>query len=185
MALCNYELHCAVLAAQARRNTWQHLATIENNRKELWDATSGITDCLDELLELRIAHWLPNSAVACTALPLALHLLDIRLSSPGSSHPNVLSSNPRIAKKQKRLHTLIRAMKEYRPKYDGVDWLSKTIRYFMECTYLDEPVDSVWDPAFSNPLHQAYDSDEDEVDILRKNPTCVSPNLTPSSTHVN
>lgn len=46
-------------------------------------------------------------------------------------------TNPQVAAQQSRLNVLIQAMKELHPKYDGVDSISKTIRYFMECTYLE------------------------------------------------
>ncbi|KAH7127308.1 fungal-specific transcription factor domain-containing protein [Dactylonectria macrodidyma] len=129
VALCNYELRFAVISTilAPRGNTSAQLGTIDNVRMELWSASIAITECLDQLLQLRLARWLPSSAVGCTALPLALHLLDIKLlpTSPACA-------STQRAQKQGRLNILIQAMKEYHPKYDGVDWISKTIRYFMD-----------------------------------------------------
>ncbi|KAH7131713.1 fungal-specific transcription factor domain-containing protein [Dactylonectria estremocensis] len=129
VALCNYELRFAVISTflTPRGNASAELGTIDNVRMELWSASIAITKCLDQLLQLRLARWLPSSAVGCTALPLALHLLDIKLLPPSPAY-----ATDQRAQKQDRLNILIQAMKEYHPKYDGVDWISKTIRYFMD-----------------------------------------------------
>ncbi|KAH8675040.1 fungal-specific transcription factor domain-containing protein [Ilyonectria robusta] len=97
---------------------------LEDNLHELQDATSGITDCLADLIHLELAQWLPISAVACTALPLFLYILDVKvLSSPR----NFVYLQPEG--KERRLMLLVEAMKTYHPQYDGVDWVSETIRH--------------------------------------------------------
>ncbi|KAF4975212.1 hypothetical protein FZEAL_7969 [Fusarium zealandicum] len=137
VALYNYELHLAIILGLATQELTSSIEThfLENNRKDLRSASKSITDCLSRLLRLRLARWLPSSAVACSALPLALHMLDVKLSS--DSEPQV-RTHPGIVAKQSRLNVLIQAMKELHPKYDGVDSISQTIRYFMERTNLAE-----------------------------------------------
>lgn len=97
---------------------------LEDNLHELQDATSGITDCLADLIHLGLAQWLPISAVACTALPLFLYILDVKVLS---SQQNFVYLHP--DDKERRLMLLIEAMKTYQPQYDGVDWVSETIRH--------------------------------------------------------
>lgn len=40
----------------------QGLSKINENRQELQQAASGVTECLQELIQLRLARWLPQSA---------------------------------------------------------------------------------------------------------------------------
>ncbi|KAH8685066.1 hypothetical protein BGZ61DRAFT_356240 [Ilyonectria robusta] len=135
IALCNYEFHFAVLSNTTKLHSpWEHIMSVERTRDELLDASKSITSCLKQLLTRRLACWLPSSAVGCTALPLALYMLDVKLSSTSAKSGHTF----RVAESQSRLNLLIQAMKEYHPRYEGADWVSKTIRYFMECTYLDQ-----------------------------------------------
>jgi hypothetical protein len=108
--------------------------TINANRQELQDAATGVTDCLKELIQRRLARWLPSSAMACTALPLVLYILDVKLSSLRSS---VQVADGQAALKQHRLNILIEAMKTYQPQYDGVDKISDTIRHIVGLAQLD------------------------------------------------
>lgn len=56
-------------------------------------------------------------SVPCTALPLALHLIDCRISTtPPSSSPS----------------PLIKAIKLHESLYEGVDWIAKTIQVMLE-----------------------------------------------------
>lgn len=112
------------------------LATIYENRHELQDAASGVTECLKELVHLKLARWLPISAVACTALPLVLNILDVKLSAPAKNP--ALDSNAASALKQHRLNILIEAMKTYQPQYDGVDWVSEIVRHVVNLAQIDE-----------------------------------------------
>jgi hypothetical protein len=113
------------------------VSIIYENRHELQDAASGVTECLKELIQLRLARWLPISAVACTALPLVLHILDVKLSTPRPGTTNTEGQNSQSALKQHRLNVLIEAMKTYQPQYDGVDWVSETIRHIINLAQLD------------------------------------------------
>ncbi|KAJ4316096.1 hypothetical protein N0V84_008025 [Fusarium piperis] len=157
VALFNYELHLGVVLGLVTRKTTSNLETqfLEENRKGLRSATRSIADCHGQLHPLRLTRWLPSSAVACTALPLAMHMVDIKMSSDSS--PGEIWSRPAIAAKQSRLNVLIQAFRELHPKYDGVDSISKTIRYFMECTYLQDSTPTL---SFS-----------ENTDVLARSPT--------------
>ncbi|KAH7000026.1 fungal-specific transcription factor [Ilyonectria destructans] len=132
-------LQLAILQAIPNGNnamtTTRGLSTINENRHELQDAASGVTECLKELVHLKLARWLPISAVACTALPLILNILDVKLSAPAKD-PS-LDSNAASALKQHRLNILIEAMKTYQPQYDGVDWVSEIVRHVVNLAQLD------------------------------------------------
>lgn len=158
VALFNYELHLGVILGLVTRRATSNLETqfLEENRQGLRSATRSIADCLGQLHPLRLTRWLPSSAVACTALPLAMHMVDIRMSSASSS--GEIWSRPGIAAKQSRLNVLIQAFRELHPKYDGVDSISKTIRCFMEGTY---PQDSTPTPS----------SMGENTDMLARSPT--------------
>ncbi|KAI1331336.1 hypothetical protein F5Y16DRAFT_422889 [Xylariaceae sp. FL0255] len=60
-----------------------------------------------------------HELVACTALPLVLHILDVKLSAQGDRNRE--------------------AMKTYQPQYDGVDYISETIRHIINLAELDQP----------------------------------------------
>ncbi|OLN92820.1 Cutinase transcription factor 1 beta 1 [Colletotrichum chlorophyti] len=130
-------LHLAITAAAPSFSAipTSDLAIIGENRHELQDAASGVTECLKELIHLRLARWLPISAVTCTALPLVLHILDVKLSASSRS----FDPNTQSALKQHRLNILIEAMKTYQPQYDGVDWVSETIRHIINLAQIDSP----------------------------------------------
>ena len=139
MALCHHEvLHLALASTQGTADSSvRDVSIIYENRHELQDAASGVTECLKELIQLRLARWLPISAVACTALPLVLHILDVKLSPPRPGTTSTDGQNSQSALKQHRLNVLIEAMKTYQPQYDGVDWVSETIRHIVNLAQLD------------------------------------------------
>ncbi|KAM5342838.1 hypothetical protein ACJ41O_013804 [Fusarium nematophilum] len=139
--------------------TTRGLWTIHENRHELQDAASGVTECLKELVHLKLARWLPISAVACTALPLVLNILDVKLSAP--SKDQNLDSNAVSALKQHRLNILIEAMKTYQPQYDGVDWVSEIVRHVVNLAQLDD----------SNSQGNKNSSITDWTDILALQPS--------------
>ncbi|EEY17793.1 conserved hypothetical protein [Verticillium alfalfae VaMs.102] len=142
------------------------LAVIGENRHELQDAASGVTECLKELIHLRLARWLPISAVACTALPLVLHILDVKLSSSAqrSSGSSAIDPNTQSALKQHRLNILIEAMKTYQPQYDGVDLVSETIRHIVNLAQIDPPADGANNQADGSAI-------SDWTDILASQPS--------------
>lgn len=56
-------LYTAVAAASPNLTTnLKEFSNIYENRHELQDAASGVTECLKELIQLRLARWLPISA---------------------------------------------------------------------------------------------------------------------------
>ncbi|KAK4170753.1 hypothetical protein QBC36DRAFT_150902, partial [Triangularia setosa] len=57
--------------------------------------------------------------------------------------------------KQSQINVLIRVFRELHPKYDGVHSISKTIRYFMEC---------------SSHLNEQMMLTNDHADVLGRNP---------------
>lgn len=139
MALCNYELHLGLVLGLITQNptSGQQMQFLKNNRRDLRNATKSIAECFARLHPRRLTRWLPSSAVACTALPLAMHMVDIKMSSASSAAE--IWSRPEVASKQSRLNVLIQVFRELHPKYDGVHSISKTIRYFMECVGVNEP----------------------------------------------
>ncbi|KAF5594072.1 cutinase transcription factor 1 beta [Fusarium pseudoanthophilum] len=84
---------------------------LHQTRLQLEDATLGITDNLKELVQLKVARFLPVSIVAYAALPLVLHLLDVKLAKVPTQ----------TARKQGRLNIYVETMKGLQNLYDGVD----------------------------------------------------------------
>lgn len=101
--------------------------TLRGNHSELWDAALGTTSCLEKLLRLRLARWLPISAVSCTALPLLLHILDVEILPP--SQPKN-STNCDLNKH--RLGILRKAMETYEIQYEGTNWISGVIEHIVD-----------------------------------------------------
>ncbi|EEU38002.1 uncharacterized protein NECHADRAFT_84388 [Fusarium vanettenii 77-13-4] len=132
--------------------------TIERIRVEIWDAATDISQRLGQLLKLGLARCLPGSAVSCTALPLALHVLDAKLSATD----HCTSTDARV-EKQNHLNVLIDVMREYRPRHEEADCITRAIRYFMECTYLE--------PTPSSPREATGGQSPGMSDVLTGNPT--------------
>lgn len=140
-ALCHHEvLQLAVACTSPNLSSnLREFSNIYENRHELQDASCSLTECLRELIQLRLARWLPISAVACTALPLVLHIIDVKLSAQNKFKNGHTPPDPQMAAKQHRLNILIEAMKTYQPQYDGVDYISETIRHIINIAQLDAP----------------------------------------------
>ncbi|PCD37061.1 hypothetical protein AU210_005566 [Fusarium oxysporum f. sp. radicis-cucumerinum] len=145
VTLCNFELLLGMTTHSlvSYESTQLQVATIERVRIGLWDAATHITNRLEQLLDLGLARYLPSSAVSCTALPLALHILDAKLSPAGVLRESKDEQSRRL-KRQNQLNILVSAMIEYQPRYEGVDWVTRAIRYFLECTYF--PADTLVEP---------------------------------------
>ncbi|KAI1855664.1 hypothetical protein JX265_006067 [Neoarthrinium moseri] len=163
VALSHHEvLQTAVAAASPNlTSNLREFSNIFENRHELQDAASGVTECLKELVQLKLARWLPISAVASTALPLVLHIIDVKLSTYNKNNTSVIS-RPQDAVKQHRLNILIEAMKTYQPQYDGVDYVSETIRHIVTLAQLDTPA----------PPSSTSNNITDWQDILSSQPGC-------------
>ncbi|KAI0008714.1 fungal-specific transcription factor domain-containing protein [Xylariaceae sp. FL0662B] len=172
VVLCHHEvLQMAVASTSPNlNNNIKAFANLYENRHEIQDAACGVTECLKELIQLRLARFLPVSAVACTALPLVLHIIDVKLSSQNRGKGNSAGSDMQLALKQHRLNILIQAMKTYQPQYDGVDYISETIRHIINLAQLDPPTDTnnINSSPFSSPINQA--SISSWSDILASQP---------------
>ena len=109
--------HEALLSAMRSTPCNHYPVRFLNTRLELQEAAAGITENLKELMQLNLAKYLPISAVAYAALPLALHALDVKLSS----------STSQTAIKQRRLDIFLAAMKVWQTQYSGADQVSENI----------------------------------------------------------
>ncbi|KAI0837193.1 fungal-specific transcription factor domain-containing protein [Hypoxylon sp. FL0890] len=169
-ALCHHEvLQLAVACASPNlSNNLREFSNIYENRQELQDAACSVTECLKELIQLNLVRWLPISAVSCTALPLVLHIIDVKLSSQNKNKSSSASSDPHQAAKQQRLNILIEAMKTYQPQYDGVDYISETIRHIINISRLDAPANTRGFPSFCSDGKESAISDW--TDILASQP---------------
>ena len=137
MALCHHEALGLTHDSSHVYNSMEELsAAQQRNQRELRDAASAVTSCLEKLNRLQLDRWLPSSAVACTATPLVLHILDVKLSSLG---PSVQSSDSgsQALQKHRRLKVLIDAMKTYHPQYDGVDFVVSAVRHIVDLVQLE------------------------------------------------
>ncbi|KAF5665120.1 cutinase transcription factor 1 beta [Fusarium circinatum] len=104
---------------------------LQQSSFEVQDAAQKITACYKELTRRRLARWLPISALACLATPLALHTITARLSSLS----NELSCNGSMetpsapTSNQDRLKPLVDTMNAFFPQYYGVEWVRQTARH--------------------------------------------------------
>ncbi|KAH6975738.1 fungal-specific transcription factor [Ilyonectria destructans] len=93
-------------------------------KQDIQDATSGTTACLDQLIQLQLAHYLPLSTMACTALPLFLGVLGAKFSS----HQSTNGSLDSLAEQHHHLTILFRAMEIYKLQYDSVDFVRDMVK---------------------------------------------------------
>ncbi|KAI0976803.1 hypothetical protein F4678DRAFT_124685 [Xylaria arbuscula] len=143
-ALCHHEvLQAAMASASPTSNTdVRGFSNVYESRHELQDAACGVTECLNKLIQRGLARWLPISAISCTAMPLVLHIIDVKLLSQNKQNRATPDEKRRTALKQQRLNVLIEAMKTYQPQYDGVDYISETIRHIVNLAQIDPPNNS-------------------------------------------
>ncbi|KAI8955540.1 hypothetical protein F4801DRAFT_270950 [Xylaria longipes] len=143
-ALCHHEVLQAAMASASPYSNGGlcGFSNIYESRNELHDSACGVTECLNELIQRRLARWLPISAIACTAMPLVLHIIDVKLSSQTKRIGMTPDEKRRTIIKQQRLNVLIEAMKTYQPQYDGVDYISETIRHIVNLAQIDSPINS-------------------------------------------
>jgi len=99
-------------------------------------------------------------------MPLVLHIIDVKLSSQNKQSRATPDERRQTALKQHRLNVLIEAMKTYQPQYDGVDYISETIRHIVNLAQIDPPGNSSNQESASNkkPLIS------DWTDILASHP---------------
>ncbi|VUC25686.1 unnamed protein product [Clonostachys rosea] len=89
---------------------------------EVQEAALGTIECLREVIQLDLARYLSLSMMAFMAVPLLLHLLDAKFFYTENTNTN-------LEARHSRLGVLIDVMKEYEPRYDGVEWVSYALRY--------------------------------------------------------
>ncbi|KAJ2973401.1 hypothetical protein NUW58_g8948 [Xylaria curta] len=176
-ALCHHEVLQAAMASSSPNlnNNLRGFSNIYESRNELQDAACGVTECLNELIQRRLARWLPISAISCTAMPLVLHIIDVKLSSQNKRSRATPDERRRTALKQQRLNVLIEAMKTYQPQYDGVDYISETIRHIVNIAQIDPPsgqnsTTSITASA-QDPTSSMQPIISDWTDILASNPS--------------
>ncbi|KAH7139733.1 hypothetical protein B0J13DRAFT_447921 [Dactylonectria estremocensis] len=127
------------------------------------DATLGLIRCIRTLIHFQLTDWLPITAVACIATPLALHAVTARLSSPSRSLAlGDLTVCPEtiLASDQSRLDILVAAINAFSPQYYGVDWVKKTAKYTAD---LAQSYNQAWS-------RSGQDSTKDWRQILASHP---------------
>lgn len=168
MALSNFELQLSAVQASLKpggHSSLLYLQTIENSRQGLSKSIEGITDCLRRLLQLRLTHCVPSSAVGCTALPLALHMLGRKILFASASYPTIHDLESVKIQSDCPTYILFRAMEECRPQHDGVDGISQTISHIMGLKHIDEVTSSSGHK--DDPCH-----DNSWSEILTTSPAC-------------
>ncbi|KAF5965569.1 cutinase transcription factor 1 beta [Fusarium bulbicola] len=100
--------HKAFIISQEQAKATSEL---QQTKSKIEDAALGITENLKELIQLRLERFLPISIAAYIAVPLVLHILDVRLAKRPLQ----------IAQKQGKLNVYVKTMKSMQKLYDGVD----------------------------------------------------------------
>ncbi|KAF5244085.1 hypothetical protein FANTH_7840, partial [Fusarium anthophilum] len=100
--------HKAFIISQEQAKATSEL---QQTKSKIEDAALGITENLKELIQLRLERFLPISIAAYIAVPLVLHILDVRLAKRPLQ----------IAQKQGKLNVYVETMKSMQKLYDGVD----------------------------------------------------------------
>ncbi|KAK7419075.1 hypothetical protein QQX98_003577 [Neonectria punicea] len=164
LALCHYEMMNIGLSVSPSESC--KITNMLEKSYELQNAISQVTECLAELTRLRLIRWLPMSAVGCTALPLALQILDVELLQLKSQDVSSSTGPPVCAnRQQERLNMLIDAMKTYRPRYYIVDWVASTIRHIVN-------VAQQWLPSTHVASSSSRLSVGGWIEILQAQPSC-------------
>ncbi|CAG9977395.1 unnamed protein product [Clonostachys byssicola] len=130
MALCHCEIHSLTsYPSRLERDIMGPgmQSTLRQIQRALQESTSGIIECLKELVYRELAHWLPISAVGCTALPLVLQILDVALAPPECN--SRIDGSMVSARKEHRLNILLQAMKSFKLHYDEADWVKEIVRH--------------------------------------------------------
>lgn len=130
IALCHYEaLHLETL--QNHDCLIEPPPSMNETRRELQDAASALIRCHRNIAQQGLARWLPIAGIGCTALPLVLDTLNLKLSPSDTSHGTELQ--------QHQGNTLAEMMKTYMPRYDGVDWVSEIVRHIVTLVHFMRP----------------------------------------------
>ncbi|KAL5359060.1 hypothetical protein BJX96DRAFT_174017 [Aspergillus floccosus] len=121
LALCQFEaLALSVHRYHIQGPQGEVFGRIQN---ELEDAISCIDDTMRRFLARGVAHHLPISTIAYTALPLLLNALDIKLST----------SRLQSVTRKRRFRHYANVMQLYQDRYDGTDsvamFIQKTLQF--------------------------------------------------------
>ncbi|KAH7012833.1 fungal-specific transcription factor [Ilyonectria destructans] len=100
--------------------------------REVQEAALGTVECLRELIQLDLTRYLPLSALAFIAIPLLFHILDAKFL-----YLDKVTTD--LEARHRRLRVLIDAMREYRQRYDGVEWFSYALRYAVNLAQFHSP----------------------------------------------
>lgn len=119
IALCHYE---ALHLENLQNDSSTEASSMCETRRELQDAASALIKCHKNIAQQGLARWLPIAGIGCTALPLVLDTLNLKLS-PANSNDDMDA--------QHQGNTLVEIMKTYLPRYDGVDWVSEIVRHIV------------------------------------------------------
>lgn len=151
MALCHYEIHSLTSYPSRLERDFMGpgmQSALGQIQRALQESTSGIIECLKELVYRQLACWLPISAVGCTVLPLVHQILDVTLAPRERS--SGLDDSMVSARKDHRLSILLQAMKSFQLHYDEVDWVKEIVRHALKLA----PVDKMgqWLPTSRKPF---------------------------------
>ncbi|KAH6668929.1 fungal-specific transcription factor domain-containing protein [Halenospora varia] len=127
--LALYHREILVLAIKPTGSHWNRMC---RNKRQVEEAASAMTDHLKELMQLKLAKYLPISVVAYAAFPLVLHVLDVKLSTTESQ----------TSRKQRRLNIYTEAMKVLQSQYDGTDEVADIISTMTNYISLERPIQS-------------------------------------------
>ncbi|KAG9495591.1 hypothetical protein J7337_012145 [Fusarium musae] len=108
--------HKAFIISQEQAKTTSEL---QQTKSKIEDAALGITENLKELIHLSAAY---------IAVPLVLHILDVRLAKRPLQ----------IAQKQGKLNVYVETMKTMQKLYDGVDDVWTFIRTAIDCATIQD-----------------------------------------------
>ena len=170
LALCNFGLCLAAsrtVAPSGRASPFD----FTRDYNELDSSIEHIISCLRRVSERPVSHCLPSSVVWCSAFPLALHIVAVRRTELGEAMGTKLTLSTPTASASSQLDVLLRVMKACRPIHDGVDWVSRSIMYFMECTYFDDSISNASNLSATGSLPcRRFDTDNAPVDLLLNHP---------------
>ena len=119
IALSHYE---ALYLEKLQNDSIAGTPSMRETHCELYDAASALIKCNMNIAQHGLAQWLPIAGISCTAPPLVLDTLNLKLS------PTYASG---CMDAQHQGNTLVEIMKTYIPRYDGMDWVSEIIRHIV------------------------------------------------------
>lgn len=130
MILCNFEVlhHCVFQPSPGI--SLSSLPVIYSNLHDLQDATCGLSNCHNTLVERNLVQWLPNSAVGCTVLPLILKMIDDTCCECAFQFQPGLDED--ASPKERQSEILATVMKVYQTRYDSVDWIYDIVCYIVD-----------------------------------------------------